>query len=64
MIIRIRIEVAAEPKDQMYGSYGNLSFNEDASLTGADFTTIAKVFSEMHLLLETVRIQNSVIKTK
>jgi hypothetical protein len=59
MIIRVRVEVQAEPNDQMQGSYGNLSFNEEASFTGADFPTISRVFSDMHDLLENVKTQHA-----
>lgn len=59
MIIRVRVEVQAEPQEQMHGSYGNLSFNEEATLMGADFTTIAEVFRDMHALLEHVKVKRA-----
>ncbi len=59
MIIRVRVEVQAEPNDGMHGSYGNLSFNEEATLTGADFPTIANVFKDMHALLDHVKLQHA-----
>jgi hypothetical protein len=58
MIVRVRVEVQAEPQDQQKGSYGNLSFNEEATLTGANFPAISKVFSDMHNLLEDVKAQH------
>jgi hypothetical protein len=64
MIIRVRVEVQAEPNDGMYGSYGSLSFNEETSLTGADFPIISKVFSDMHTLLEHVKFQHTKERNK
>jgi hypothetical protein len=59
MIVRVRVDVQAEPSDGMTGSYGNISFNEEASITGADFPTIAHVFSDTHALLETVKLSHA-----
>lgn len=59
MRITVNVRIDQEASDgPNYGSHGSLSFSEDASLPNANFGTISEVFTRVHLLLDTLRIEH------
>jgi len=56
----VNVRIEAEPADAQFGSnYGSMQFSEEASLTGAGFEAVSKVFTRMHDLLTVVKAEHS-----
>jgi len=58
--MRVTISVRIDNEGDHSGcGFGQIQFNEDATLTGAGFETVNKVFQAAHTLLETVREEHA-----
>ena len=57
MIVRINVTIEAEPKDASHG-YGQMNFNESASLNDTSFDTISRVFTRAHELIDDLKKEN------
>jgi len=54
--ITINVRIDAEPSDNQQGAWGGgINFSEDATLQGAGFETVSKVFTNCHELIETLK---------
>ena len=61
MRVTISVRIDSESGDNQLQPYsgGSMNFTQDASFSGAGFSTVSKVFTRCHDLLEVLKIEHA-----